>query len=109
MKEKVIPVVIQISRINESFPNRCFCNINGVSVLESLIERIKDEYGASIILATSDREEDIIFDEIATRKSVKIYHGNYRNIVSRLLGASEFFRDECFIRVFANYQLLDIA
>ncbi len=109
MKEKTIPVVIQISKVNESFQDRCFYDMAGTSVLESLIGRLKDEYGSTIMLATSNREEDKVFDEVALQQNIGIYHGDYKNIISRLLGASENFYEEYFIRVFANYPLLDIA
>lgn len=108
MKEKMIPVVIQISKINESFQDRCFCEIGGISVLECLIKRLKDEYGSPVILATSDREEDNVFDEVALQQNIGIYHGSYKNIISRLLGATKQFNGEYFIRVYANYPLLDI-
>lgn len=108
LEEKIIPVVIQISKVNESFRDRCFCDVNGKTVLENLIGRLKDEYSSAIILATSDRVEDEVFDEIALQQNIGIYHGDYKNIISRLLGATEGFCEGHFIRVFANYPLLDI-
>lgn len=108
LEEKIIPVVIQISKVNESFRDRCFCDVNGKTVLENLIGRLKDEYNSAIILATSDRVEDEVFDEFALQQNIGIYHGDYKNIISRLFGATEGFCEDHFIRVFANYPLLDI-
>lgn len=103
-----IPIIIQVTRIYESFQGRCFRELDGISVLESLIGRIKTEYGSEIMIATSDREEDRVFDEIADKQRINIFHGSLRNIVGRLLGAAESFKEENFVRVYATYPLLDI-
>lgn len=108
MGERKVPIVIQVTRINESFQGRCFRELNGTNVLESLIGRIKKEYGTRIIIASSDRADDMIFDEVAARQNIACYHGDFKNIVKRLLGAAENFEEENFVRVYATYPLLDI-
>lgn len=108
MNEKILPIIIQLTRINESFQGRCFRDLNGTTVLESLIGRMKEEYGSQIVIATSDREDDSIFDEVAAKMDVEIFHGDFKNIVKRLIGASDMFQDKDFIRVYATYPLLDI-
>lgn len=108
MSEKILPIIIQLTRINESFQGRCFRDLNGTTVLETLIGRLKAEYGTRIVIATSDREDDSIFDEVAVRMNVEIFHGDFKNIVKRLIGASDLFQEKDFIRVYATYPLLDI-
>lgn len=108
LSEKKLPIIIQLTKINESFQGRCFRDLNGTTVLESLIGRIKEEYGTKIVIATTDREEDRIFDGVAVKQNVEIFHGDFQNIVKRLMGASDVFEEEDFIRVYATYPLLDI-
>lgn len=109
MSDRKIPVIIQLSKINESILNRSLCSIGNMSVLDSLIVRLKQDASFEIIMATSDRKEDNIFDEIAQQQHIGIYHGDYKNIVSRLAGASEQIKEKYFVRVYANYPLLDIS
>lgn len=108
LSEKKLPIIIQLTKIDESFQGRCFRDLNGTTVLESLIGRIQAEYGTKIVIATTDREDDRIFDGVAVKQNVEIFHGDFKNIVRRLIGASNMFEEEDFIRVYATYPLLDI-
>lgn len=103
-----IPVVIQVSRIKESFVDRSLVEIQGCRAIDYLICRIKKNYGDNIILATSSREEDHIYEEIARENNIDVYRGDYKNVISRLLGAASQLHAANFIRIYANYPLVDI-
>lgn len=106
--QEKIPVVIQVTRIKESFLDRSLAEIQGTCTVGYLIGRIKAVYSDNIILATSNQEEDNVFEEIASENKISVYRGDYKNVIARLLGAACQLEAENFIRIYANYPLVDI-
>lgn len=82
--------------------------IQGVPAISYVIRRLKKEKDIQIVLAVSDMTEDDIFVEIAKTEGVEIYRGAYDNLLERLCGAAHKIKAENFVRVYANYLLIDI-
>lgn len=104
----MITVVLQISNVGVSYENRNFSQIKGRHVVSYLIGRLKNDTECNVIITTSDREEDNIFELIAAEEEVSIFRGDYRDVLSRIYGAIRQEGCKNFVRVLANYPLIDI-
>lgn len=104
----MITVILQASNYKESFQDRSFQMIQGVPAISYIIRRLKQAGDIQVVLAVSDMSEDDIYVEIAKTEGVKIYRGAYDNLLERLCGAAHENKAENFVRVYANYPLLDI-
>lgn len=104
----MITVILQISNIGVSYENRNYSQIKGKLIISYLIGRLKSDSECNVIITTSDREEDNIFEKIAEEEKVSIFRGDYRDVLSRICGAIRQDGCENFVRVLANYPLLDI-
>ena len=101
-------IILQVSNIGVSYQNRNFGLINGQTVVSYLIGRLKRDLECKVIITTSDRLEDDIFERIAVREQVEIFRGNFEDVLERICGAVRHDGCENFIRVFANYPLIDL-
>lgn len=82
--------------------------IQGVPAISYIIRRLKQNEDTQVILAVSDMTEDDIYAEIAKAEGIALYRGVYDNLLERLCGAAHESGAENFIRVYANYPLLDM-
>ncbi len=104
----MITVILQASNYKESFQDRSFQMIQGVPAISYIIRRLKKAEDIHVVLAVSDMTEDDIYVEIAKTEGIQIYRGAYDNLLARLCGAAHESKEENFVRVYANYPLLDI-
>lgn len=104
-----IPVVLQVSNEKESIHNRNFRVLNGVPTVEFLIQRLISNGNIRIIISTSNLTIDDIYEKISEKYGLYIVRDNYYNILVRLQKACELCDGDSFIRVYANYPLLDIG
>ena len=102
------PVIIQVSNYGESIVQRSFRHIGDKTVIRFILDRLKTEYSNDIILATSDMPGDDVYESVASDSNVRIYRGSGPKCLTRLAGAMKLSDAEGFIRVYANYPLLDI-
>lgn len=101
-------IIIQISNVMEPIPKRNFRKINGIPVIEYLLERLKADSLMEIVLATSDREEDDIFETVCTQCDVDIYRGDYYDVAMRFVGIGEKYSQENFVKINGNCPFVDI-
>ena len=101
-------IILQITNIGVSYQNRNFSQINGQPVVSYLIDRLKSDTRCKIIITTSDQAEDNVFEQIADQEQVEIFRGNYKNVLERICGAVEQAGCKNFVRIFANYPLIDL-
>lgn len=104
----MLPVIIQVSSKSESIPDRCFRKIGQKSVIDFLIDRIKQEYSDDIVLAASDLPEDDIYEKVAKNHNIRFYRGSWQRCLTRIVGAARLCDCDNFIRVFANAPFVDI-
>lgn len=104
-----IPVILQVSNEQESIYNRSFRSLNGISGIEYLIQRLQEEERLQIVISTSELQVDDVYKTIAEKYGIPIIRDEYNNILMRLKKAYELFEGDSFIRVFANYPLLDMV
>lgn len=104
----MIPVIIQVSNINESLNKRNKQLISGEQQIVFLIKRLQKEFEENIIVATTNRPEDDDIETVAKILHVKIYRGKFNDVLSRLLGAAKLIQAENFVRIYGNYPLVDL-
>ncbi len=104
----MIPIIIQISNINESLYDRSKKLLDGEQQIIFLIKRLIRDYGNDIVIATTNQEKDNVLEKIGKALNVRIYRGKFNDVLSRLLGAAHLVGAEDFIRIYGNYPLVDL-
>lgn len=104
----MIPVIIQASNRNESIKDRNKCMINGIPEIVFLVNRVKKKFGNDVIVATSDTQADDELVEMLDSIPVKIFRGDFEDILQRLLSAANQNHIENFVRIYGNYPLIDL-
>lgn len=105
----MIPVIIQVSNINETLDRRSKRLINGEQQIVFLIKRLAEEFENNIIIATTNREEDDDLEKMANALSVQVYRGEFLDVLSRLIETARFLHADNFVRIYGNYPLVDIG
>ncbi len=107
IKVDKITIVLQVSNTG-TYKERFQGKINGVDVVSYLVHRIKRKPVYEMIMATSKREEDTVFEEIAKREKIKVYRGDYKDVLDRICGSALLSEADHFVRIYANYPLVDL-
>lgn len=105
----MITVIIQASNIGVSFEKRNKSIIDGKQALSFLINRLTEEKDLDIVLCTSDRPEDDDLELVAHENQIKLFRGDYSDVLRRIADAVNECKCTDFVRVFANYPLIDIC
>jgi len=80
-----IPVRTKSTRL----PGKAILEINGKSIIEYLIERVKSaEKPDLIVICTTTNPEDQVLVPIAARNKIEIFQGNEKDILDRYLQAA---------------------
>lgn len=104
----MVPIIIQVSTLNESIENRCQRMIRGKSQLAYLIDRLVSKYNGYVIIAATNSPQDDVIEKIANERHVNVYRGEYSDVLARLLGCAHTLKADNFVRVLGNYPLIDI-
>ena len=106
--EKMIGIIIQ-ARINSSrLPRKVLKKIEGKTVLEHVIERIKKVQNCSkIILATTDKKQDDILERMAKKLNIPVFRGSEDDVLDRYYQAAKLFKIDPIIRITADCPLID--
>ncbi len=101
-------VIIQARMGSSRFPGKVMADVNGKPLLERLIDNLKLSKNIDeIVVATTDRPEDIEIESLAKRKQVLSFRGDENDVLKRFLDAAEFFHIDLIIRVCADCPLAD--
>ena len=99
-------IVVQITNIETSIPDRNFKTINNEPSFLFLLRRIQ-ELNEDIVVATSNEKIDDNIEEMARNAGVDVFRGSYTDIPRRLLGAVDKYDVSDFVRVPGNYPFVD--
>lgn len=106
----MIPIILQVSNVNETIQNRNFRIFDGKPQIEYLISRIINEVDdTSIVISTSDLSRDDIFEDVTEKYGIGIVRGKYENILERLYSASKMLNQTDVVRLSAKYPLIDLT
>ncbi len=101
--------ILQASNYNESIKNRLFKYVEDKStVLDYLCKRLSDESEIRIVISTSDMKLDDEICKFAEKRGIKIYRGEYNNVLQRLYDIAKGEKEPDFVRINANCPLVDI-
>lgn len=84
-------------------------DLNGKTVIERIIDRIKEIRGISqIILCTSTNPQDRLLVDIAKENNIYYFNGSEEDVLQRLLDAAKFFDLDYFLGITADNPLITI-
>ncbi len=105
---KKIDIIIQARLGSKRLPKKVLAEINGKSILEILVERIrKSNLINNIILATTDNSIDNELSDEAKALDLIVIRGSENDVLSRFCLAAEVSDADNFIRITADCPFLD--
>ena len=106
---------IIFSRMNSTrLPGKAMIQINGVSLLERVIDRSKLISKIDhLCIATSVNKEDDIIASFGKSKGIDVFRGSLMDVAGRAIDTAEHFKYDHFIRIcgdrpFLDYNIYDI-
>jgi len=101
-------LVITVRMKSSRLPKKALLEINGKSMLEHLIDRMKiAKLPDMIIVATSDHPDDAVLEEVAKKAGVGCFRGSQDDKLARYLGASKKFGFDYIVDVSADNPFSD--
>src|ERR1700680_2480437 len=83
------PIFLSIRNKATRLPGKSFVEIGGLPAVDQLVERLKRSRRASgIVICTSTHASDSVFDEVAARRGVDVFHGSEEDKLERYLAAA---------------------
>ena len=103
MTSKKCVLIIQARTGSTRFPKKVLAKINGITLIEQIINRVKrakkiDE----IVLATTKKKEDNILCKIAKKKGISFFRGSENDLVDRYYNAAIHFEAKFILRLPAD-------
>jgi len=106
--EKIIGIIIQARMGSTRLPKKVIKKIEGKTVLEHVILRLKKvKKVSSIILATTDKKEDDVLERIAKNCKIEVYRGSENDVLDRFYQAAKLFNINHIVRITADCPLVD--
>jgi spore coat polysaccharide biosynthesis protein SpsF (cytidylyltransferase family) len=106
--EKITGIIIQARISSTRLPRKVIEKIEGKTVLEHVIERVKKiNIDKKVILATTQKKEDDILEEIGRKAGILVYRGSEDDVLDRFYQAAVIFEVDPIVRITADCPLLD--
>lgn len=105
-------VLCLIARANSSrLPEKVLRIVDGISVIEHIILNLKKNKceNSSIVLCTTNLEEDDVLANIAKRSNILIVRGSVLSVASRMIEAASLTGADTVVRITADNIFTDIA
>lgn len=106
-----IGVIIQARMSSSRLPCKILKELpgtNGATVLETVVKRASNAFGdSSVIVATSDKEDDDIIEKEAIKYGASVYRGSLDDVLARYVGAAKKFKLDYIIRVTSDCPCID--
>lgn len=80
----------------------------GKSIIDILLENLKENLDYPIVLATTTNPQDDLFEDVAKKHQVDLFRGSENNVLSRFIEASEKFEFDVVVRVCSDNPFLNI-
>lgn len=108
MKRKVT-FIIQARLSSTRLPNKVILPFwNGKTILDLLIEKLKNFHDCRIVLATSELPENLPLVEVAKKAGICYFQGSENDVLQRFIDAAEAQDAEQIIRICADNPFLDV-
>ena len=103
-----VDIIVEARSKSKRFPNKVLKKIDNKTVLEIMINRLKNINGINdIIIATTRNKEDEKIVQIAKKNNVKFYKGSENDVLKRVLLAAKKFKTEIIVEITDDNILVD--
>ena len=101
-------IIVQARLGSKRFPGKVLKKINGKTILEYTIERLKKtKLSKNIIVATTKREEDQKIIKVAKKTNCLTFRGSTNNVLNRYYKAAVYYRVKNIVRICSDSPLID--
>lgn len=101
-----IGIITQARMTSTRLPGKIFKEINGKSLLQYHIDRLK-QTGFEVVIATTTNVTDDCVCEFAEKQKVKFHRGSENNVLSRFYEAAQKNEFDIIVRVTSDCPLID--
>lgn len=103
-----IIAIVQARMGSTRLPGKVLIDINGKSVLNHVIDRLRQsKYINNIIIATTDLSKDDLIEEESKKINCKCYRGSEENVLSRYYEVATLYNGDIIIRITSDCPLID--
>lgn len=102
-----IGIILQARCNSKRLPNKVIKNINHKSILQLIIERLKNIPHTQLVIATTKGREDDGICKICLKNDVLFYRGKKNDVLSRYYEVSSIYKFKTIIRTNADCPFLD--
>ena len=100
--------IIQARLGSRRFPNKVLKKINGKTILEHVISRVKNvKFKNKVIIVTTSKKRDKEIIKIAKKNNCLFYAGSENNVLERFYKAAKKYKVKNLIRVSADSPFID--
>ena len=101
-------IILQARLGSKRLPGKVLKKINGKTILEYTIERLKKTYlSKNIIVATTERDEDRKIIKVAKKMNCYTFRGSTNNVLKRYYEAASYYKIKNIVRVCCDSMLID--
>lgn len=103
-----ILAIIQARLGSSRLPRKVFLDLEGRSVLERVLDRVRASKNIdTVIVATTDLEEDLEIAQLCGKARVAVYRGSCEDVLDRYYKAALLYKPDHIVRVTADCPILD--
>ena len=101
-------IILQARLGSKRLPGKVFKKINGKTILEYIIKRLKKtKLSKNIIVATTKRDEDQKIIKVAKKMNCYTFRGSTNNVLDRYYKAASYYKVKNIARVCSDSPLID--
>jgi spore coat polysaccharide biosynthesis protein SpsF (cytidylyltransferase family) len=101
-------IILQARLGSKRFPSKVLKKINGKTILEYTIKRLKKtKLSKNIIVATTKREEDQKIIKVAKKTNCHTFRGSTNNVLNRYYKAAVHYKVKNIVRICSDCPLID--
>ncbi len=109
MQKKKIDCIIQARLGSSRLSEKIFLKVNGITLIEHLIRRIKKIHNINkIILSTTNKENDDRLIKFSKKKKINFYRGSEKNVLDRVYKTAKKFKSKHILFITSDCPILDI-
>ena len=109
MKKVQYSFLIVARQKSQRLPNKLFKKILNKTIIEHMIDRIKNGLSKKIILCTSNLKSDRNLLQVAKAKNIKYYAGDPDDVIKRMYAASKKYGLTHFLVITADCPLVEVG
>ena len=101
-------IILQARLGSKRFPSKVLKKINGKTILEYTIKRLKKtKLSKNIIVVTTKREEDQKIIKVAKKTNCHTFRGSTNNVLNRYYKAAVYYKVKNIVRICSDCPLID--